>query len=167
MLRRLCRAALLLALAGLAPASASRAVRARFADADDRALVVQGRHVYAARCAGCHGRALQGQPLWQLDDDDRARRAPALDATGHSWQRGDAELFRIVASGAPPGGGMPGFAASLPERDVLAVIAFIKARWPVGLRAMQASLNPGASGMPPAAALSDWRFPPTCLGRGF
>ena len=50
----------------------------------------------------------------------------------------------------------------LSDREILDVMAFIKARWPIGLRASQAMLNPGRAGMPRQASSEEWRLPPTC-----
>jgi len=138
-----------------------------FADAENIALVTQGKHLYTAYCASCHGRALQGQPLWQMRDESAHRRAPALDRFGPAWQQNDQALFRVVKSGgmnAAPGIGsaMPAFAATLSDNDILATIAFIKARWPIGLRVAQALLNPASRGTPRQASSSNWAFPPNC-----
>ena len=137
------------------------------ADADDRALVLQGRQIYQRQCAACHGRSLQGQPLWQLQDAYAGRRAPAHDQTGHTWLHADEDLFRMIKLGrfdtAGPATSMPAFQDRLSDGDILAVIAFIKASWPVGLRVAQATLNPGSAGMPVQAAQADWRFPATCM----
>jgi mono/diheme cytochrome c family protein len=65
---------------------AAKAGSWHFADADNAALVAHGKSVYMGRCASCHGRNLQGQPLWQLKDEFAGRRAPAHDETGHTWQ---------------------------------------------------------------------------------
>ena len=141
-----------------------------FADAADAGRVVAGRRLYAQRCATCHGRALQGQPLWQLSERDGLRRAPALDQTGPAWQRSDEALFRWVseghAAGPDPEAGAdaaetPDAGAMVDAAQALAVLAFIKARWPLPQRIIQAGHNPGAAGMPKAAA-ADWRFDPTC-----
>jgi hypothetical protein len=48
------------------------------------------------------------------------------------------------------------------DREILAVIAFIKARWPISLRVSQALLNPGYAGMPTNVSQVDWILPPTC-----
>jgi S-disulfanyl-L-cysteine oxidoreductase SoxD len=138
-----------------------------FANADDLQTVVLGKQVYMERCASCHGRNLQGQPLWQSVDQNSHRRAPAHDQTGHTWLHGDEELFFItkfghfdVADRVPST--MPAFEATLDDHAILAVIAFIKARWPIGLRVVQAMRNPGLAGMPANAEQADWRFPPGC-----
>jgi mono/diheme cytochrome c family protein len=139
-----------------------------FADADDAALVTEGNHLYRGHCASCHGRQLQGQPLWQLMDENAGRRAPAHDASGHTWQHADEALFRMTkfgtAEATAPGAvsAMPAFENQLSDREILAVIAFIKARWPLGLRVSQALRNPGYAGMPADAGTVEWRLPPTC-----
>src|SRR5260370_38819894 len=56
---------------------------------------------------------------------------------------------------------MPPFKDRLSDDEILAVIAFIKARWPLGLRVSQALLNPGYAGMPAQADQVEWRLPPT------
>jgi S-disulfanyl-L-cysteine oxidoreductase SoxD len=137
------------------------------ADANDNIKVGLGKHSYRLYCASCHGRALQGQPLWQLKDKDAGRRAPAHDASGHTWQHSDEALFQITKYGrfaSMPAGPsrMPAFKDRLTDDQILAIIAFIKRSWPIGLRASQAMLNPRYAGMPPEASRAAWRFPPTC-----
>jgi mono/diheme cytochrome c family protein len=141
-----------------------------FADADDAALVEEGRHVYSTACATCHGRRLEGQALWQLQDQYAGRRAPAHDATGHTWQHGDEDLFHITKFGrfaftpADAKSFMPAFDGKLSDHEILAVIAFIKSNWPIGLRASQSMLNPGFAGMPVNADKVKWTLPPNCIG---
>jgi mono/diheme cytochrome c family protein len=164
-LRRIAAIAAALALGGagalLAAWPGGRAHPVIFADAQDDAAVSRGAVVYGERCGDCHGRRMQGQALWQLDDADASRRAPALDATGPAWTRPDAVLFRIVSQGE--GTAMPGFASRLTQADRLAVIAFVKSRWPVALRAGQAARNPGQAGMPKQGAA--WSFVAFCRTR--
>jgi mono/diheme cytochrome c family protein len=139
-----------------------------FADAEDVALVTLGKRIYVDSCAACHGRNLQGQPLWQLEDKFAGRRAPAHDGTGHTWQHADEDLFRKTKYGRFPTEpadvalAMPAFAAMLDDHLILAALAFIKARWPLGLRVSQAMLNPGFAGMPWDANDVEWRLPPNC-----
>jgi mono/diheme cytochrome c family protein len=139
-----------------------------FADADDPGSVTLGKTIYMGHCASCHGRNLQGQPLWQLIDEYAGRRAPAHDETGHTWQHSDEDIFRVIKYGrfpSTPAGVisfMPPAEAVLSDREILDVMAFIKARWPIGLRASQAMLNPGRAGMPRRASSQEWLLPPTC-----
>jgi mono/diheme cytochrome c family protein len=149
-------------------ATPGRAASGHFANADDVTMTVQGKRLYARHCASCHGRALQGQPLWQLLDEDAARRAPAHDETGHTWQHSDEDLFhmtkygRFAATAPDSVSYMPAYADVLSDDEILAIIAFIKARWPLSLRVSQALLNPGYAGMPPDADKVEWKFPLTC-----
>ena len=57
---------------------------------------------------------------------------------------------------------MPGYSDSLTDEQIIEVIAYIKAAWPIGLRISQALLNPGNAGMPAHAADTEWTLPPTC-----
>jgi len=142
-----------------------RVLITRFADADDVDEVRLGRGIYRGWCAGCHGRKLQGQPLWQLQDEYAGRRAPAHDQTGHTWSHSDEALFYMTKDGRFPSGPpsyMPAFGDRLTSEQITAVVAYIKASWPVGLRVSQAMLNPGNAGMPANAAKVDWTLPPTC-----
>jgi mono/diheme cytochrome c family protein len=165
-------AALLLAAwtvgAATLPQAAAGPAGEVFADADDPAMVIQGRDLYRARCASCHGRRLEGQALWALRDRFFHQRAPAHDDSGHTWQHSDRELLAITRTGRLPGmpddvsSHMPVFAGVLDDQQILAILAFIKSRWSIGIRAAQASLNPEFRGMPAAAADSAWTFPPNC-----
>jgi mono/diheme cytochrome c family protein len=151
--------------AAFAPARAAAPNDAHFADADNRAAVILGKRLYAEHCAGCHGRNLQGQPLWQLADAYAGKRAPAFDETGEMWRRADEEIFRTVKFGGFAAGlvtAMPAFGQTLGDDQILAVVAFIKARWPLGLRILQAMHNPGFTGMPGNAAETAWQLPPNC-----
>src|SRR5690242_13092113 len=67
-----------------------------FANADEPAGVTAGKKLYTQRCSSCHGKRLQGQPLWQLQDQYSDRRAPALDESGHMWAHSDEQLFQIT-----------------------------------------------------------------------
>jgi mono/diheme cytochrome c family protein len=139
-----------------------------FADADNAALVDRGGELYQTNCGGCHGRRLQGQALWQLKDQYVGRRAPPHDATGHTWQHADEDLFhmakygRFAAAPADLKSYMPAFEHMLSDDELIAVLAFIKSRWPTGIRASQSMLNPGFRGMPADADKVEWTLPPNC-----
>lgn len=139
-----------------------------FADADNQASVLKGKILYREQCSSCHGRNLEGQPLWQLQDQYAGRRAPAHDSSGHTWQHPDEDLFYMTKFGrfsqAPEKGHsyMPAFGKQLTDAEILDVLAFIKSRWPVGIRVSQSMLNPGFAGMPKGADKVEWTLPPTC-----
>jgi mono/diheme cytochrome c family protein len=111
------------------------------ADWRDAAQVTAGEAVYAARCAGCHGDRLQGQPNWRERLANGRLPAPPQDESGHTWHHPDSVLFQLVSGGltpplAPPGyqSDMPGFRATLSDDQIWAVLAFIKSRWPARIR---------------------------------
>jgi mono/diheme cytochrome c family protein len=141
---------------------------AAFADADDPRLVAQGAVLYGKNCALCHGANLEGQPNWQAPGANGRFPAPPQDQRGHSWMHADAELLhRIEASvydEAPPGyqSDMPAFKGVLSDREMIAILAFIKSHWPPGMRAYQAYLNPGNQGLPKATVDADWSLPIDC-----
>ena len=61
---------------------------------------------------------------------------------------------------------MPAFKDVLNDHDILAVIDFVKTRWPIRLRVLQAMRNPGRVGKPVGAERADWTFPPDCQAAG-
>ncbi|MFZ9859413.1 MAG: c-type cytochrome [Roseiflexaceae bacterium] len=106
----------------------------------------RGKLLYDARCAVCHGGNLQGQPNWQRARSDGSYPAPPHDATGHTWHHNDQYFIEVTLYGGAtvtgiPTNAMPGFAGSLSETDVKAILAYIKTSWPDDIRATQAALN--------------------------
>jgi hypothetical protein len=108
------------------------------------------------------------QPLWQLRDAYAGRRAPALDETGYTLLHSDEEIFHMTKEGAFPAmppvadSFIPAFKDALNGHQILAIVAIIKARWPIGLRILQAMRNPGFAGMPANANNRAWDLPPNC-----
>lgn len=121
--------------------------RAGRADPNDAAQVAQGRAVYAAQCASCHGAKLEGQPNWRQRQPNGRLPAPPHDASGHTWHHPDRALFEItrdgIAAHAPKGyeSDMPAFDQTLSDADIWAVLAYIKSRWPPQIRERQARLS--------------------------
>ncbi len=156
-------------LALLCLATAPARADGHFADADNQTLVDRGAELYSPACGGCHGRRLQGQALWQLRDQYLGRRAPPHDSSGHTWQHSDEDLFAMTKYGRFPEAPkdlvsyMPAFEKSLGDDDITAVLAYIKAHWPTGIRASQSMLNPGFKGMPKDADKVEWTLPPNCI----
>jgi mono/diheme cytochrome c family protein len=105
-------------------------------DPGDTALVARGERVYAEHCAACHGARLEGQPDWQTRNAQGRLPAPPHDEHGHTWHHDDDVLFEVTKYGlakhAPPGyqSDMPAFESRLSDEDIVAVLAFIKSRWP-------------------------------------
>jgi mono/diheme cytochrome c family protein len=119
------------------------------ADPGDSERVARGEALYAKHCAYCHGAQLEGQPNWQSRLPSGRMPAPPHDASGHTWHHPDAMLFGITKEGlvpgkfAPPGyqSDMPGFAGTLSDDDIWAVLAYIKSHWPEPIRSAQAERN--------------------------
>jgi len=161
---------LLFAVAALVGGTALGSLDARghFADTEDAALVARGAEVYAANCASCHGAHLEGAPDWQKPGPGGVLRAPPHDETGHTWMHDDEMIFHLTKFGLadldPPGvvSPMPAFDGKIADGDIVATVAFIKSRWPVGVRVFQAMLNPRWEGMPAEAQGGDWRLPADC-----
>lgn len=116
-------------------------------DAGDAALVAEGKAVYADACAACHGAALEGEPDWRIRKPDGTLPAPPHDVSGHTWHHADGLLFAItkyggnyVTQGNPPSG-MPGFEATLTDRQIIASLAYIKSTWPDEIRQRQAEMT--------------------------
>jgi len=142
--------------------------RVHSADANDPAATARGAVLYGQNFAQCHGAHLEGTPGWQLVGADGIVRPPPQNDTGHTWMHSDEELFSFVKYSmtdiAAPGyvSPMPAFAGRLSDAEIQDTVAFIKSRWPVGVRAYQALLNSDRAGMPAEAARDGWTLPPDC-----
>jgi mono/diheme cytochrome c family protein len=98
--------------------------------------LAEGKRLYDAHCASCHGLKLEGQPNWQKRNPNGRMPAPPHDESGHTWHHPDEVLFAITKHGlvppyAPPGypSDMPAFAGTLSDAEIRAVLAYIKSRW--------------------------------------
>ena len=105
---------------------------------DDTRLVARGEEIYRKNCASCHGADLRGQPGWQTT----AGKAPPHDATGHTWHHPDQMLVMVTKLGTMQrGGAMPAFGSQLSDDDIVAVLSYIKSRWPDEIRATHDRIN--------------------------
>lgn len=98
--------------------------------------LAEGKRLYDAHCAGCHGLKLEGQPNWQKRNPNGRMPAPPHDESGHTWHHPDEVLFAVTKHGlvppyAPPGypSDMPAFAGVLSDDEIRAVLAYIKSHW--------------------------------------
>jgi len=112
-------------------------------DGSDPDLVALGKGIYLEHCASCHGDNLEGEPDWRRRDAEGYLPAPPHDETGHTWHHPDDHLFTVTKYGtaaiAPEGykTRMTGFGDELSDRQIRAVLAFIKSSWPPRERATQ------------------------------
>jgi mono/diheme cytochrome c family protein len=119
---------------------------------DDPSLLARGQVIYAARCAACHGAQLEGQPNWR-ERDARSGRLPAPphDASGHSWHHPDEVLFNITKYGVARAAqlkdydsAMPAYDGVLSDGEIVAVLSWIKSRWPPEIRRQQDEVDAAA-----------------------
>jgi mono/diheme cytochrome c family protein len=110
-----------------------------------------GERIYAANCASCHGAEGQGEPKWRQRKANGRLPAPPLNGSGHTWHHPDPQLVAIVTHGvaalAPDGyeSDMAGFGERLSEREIKAVLAFVKTWWPEEARARQRQITDQAA----------------------
>ncbi len=115
---------------------------------DDAALVARGEALYVEHCASCHGRDLEGQPEWRRPDEEGYLPAPPHDETGHTWHHPDRLLFEVTKLGVIKAANlkkhksrMPAFEGILSDAEIVAVLSYIKSRWPEDLRRGHDALN--------------------------
>lgn len=111
-------------------------------------VVARGETVYVRDCASCHGMNLEGKPGWQTRDEDGFMPAPPHDESGHTWHHPDQLLFNITKLGVVKAANlkdyktrMPAFDGVLGDDDIVAVLSFIKSRWPTEVQRRHDELN--------------------------
>ncbi len=116
-------------------------------------VVAVGDRVYSEHCAACHGVNLEGQPNWRSRGDDGLLPAPPHDVTGHTWHHPDTVLITLTKYG--PGKligdpnyrtNMPSYANVLSDEEIVAVLSYIKSRWPDEIRERHDSMNAAQAG---------------------
>ena len=137
-------ASMFLAAPLMAPISLSAQSLLRPGDKD---VVARGAEVYAQQCASCHGKNLEGQPNWRSRMPTGRMPAPPHDESGHTWHHNDRLLFRLTKEGPAAVIGnnyqsdMKGYAETLSDQDIIAVLSYIKSRWPSHVRARHDRIN--------------------------
>ncbi len=113
-----------------------------------------GRALYVEHCSACHGVDLEGQPDWRSPDANGLYPAPPHDETGHTWHHDDAMLIDYITRGGQAvlddmgvtfSSGMPSFGSVLDEREIEAVLDYIKSTWPEKIRELQAERSNAAA----------------------
>ena len=115
---------------------------------DDARLLAIGEKVYVSHCAACHGAQLEGQPEWRTRGADGRLPAPPHDASGHTWHHADEVLFNITKQGVAVVAKMPDYQSAMPvyqgvlsDEQIVAVLSWIKSRWPPSARERQDLIN--------------------------
>lgn len=94
--------------------------------------VSQGAKVYQQNCAACHGKQGEGAVNWRQTGPDGKYPAPPLNGTGHAWHHPLKMLAHVIRNGSPGGqGNMPAWKEKLTNDEILSVIAWFQAKWPI------------------------------------
>lgn len=118
----------------------------------DAQVLALGERVCRQQCAACHGAQGQGQPNWRERGPDGLLPAPPHDAIGHTWHHPDAQLIAITRYGVARVIGQPGYASAMPayagvlsDAEIVAVLSWIKSRWPADVQARHDRVNQQAA----------------------
>lgn len=112
-------------------------------------VVASGRLLYADHCATCHGANGEGEKHRPGGTSASTPLAPPHDASGHTWQHPDYALVQLTKSGIATAlcrrpldeKAMPKFERTLTDAEIVAILSYIKSRWPPEIRAQQDSVN--------------------------
>ena len=138
-----------LMMAWLAAGTATAGHETMHLNPDDEALVSRGAGIYEEHCAACHGADLEGEADWKRRKADGKMPAPPHDASGHTWHHPDDQLFILTKEGIAFFAGpdyetdMFGFGDVLSDRDIIAVLSYIKSRWPPEIQERHDEINAG------------------------
>jgi mono/diheme cytochrome c family protein len=115
---------------------------------NDRDVVSRGEIIYAENCASCHGANLEGEENWRRRNSDGRMPAPPHDETGHTWHHPDQQLFDITKYGLANLSGLSDYESDMPvyegilsDAEIIAVLSFIKSRWPQEIRERHDEMN--------------------------
>ena len=114
---------------------------------NDSIATALGGQLYTKHCAECHGAKLEGQPNWQERQSNGRLPAPPHDASGHTWHHADGLLIALTKEGPATmaGGGyesdMAGYKDILSDDEIIAVLSYIKSKWPAEIRQSHDRMN--------------------------
>ena len=114
---------------------------------DDQDLVDLDKLVYKNNFALCHGVNLKGQEKWRQADADGYMPTPPHDESGNAWHHPNEYLFLKTKYGLEEIFGqeypnnMPAFNNLLSDREIVAVLPFIKSTWSMEVRLKHDKIN--------------------------
>ncbi|MBL6851535.1 MAG: cytochrome c [Alphaproteobacteria bacterium] len=114
---------------------------------EDKSVINVGSKVYAVNCASCHGIKLEGQKDWMSRLPNGMMPAPPHDKTGHTWHHSDKYLFMITKYGIEKIIGekylnnMPAYEEILSDKEIIAVLSYIKSTWPPRIKKIHDQIN--------------------------
>ena len=114
---------------------------------DNQELIGEGIEIYRQHSASCHGAKLEGEPNWRSPKETGRMPAPPHDETGHTWHHSDKILFDLTKFGLKKFAGedyesdMPAYDGTLSDREITAVLSYIKSTWPADIREHHDRLN--------------------------
>ncbi len=95
-----------------------------------KAQVENGRKLFAANCASCHGLKAEKTLNWREKLADGSYPPPPLNGSAHAWHHSFAQLIRqINDGGAIYGGKMPGFRGALDDSEKKDIISYFQSFW--------------------------------------
>ena len=113
----------------------------------DNLIRENGKQIYAKNCASCHGVNLEGQKNWMSRLPDGLMPAPPHDQTGHTWHHPDRYLFMVTKYGIEEFIGekypnnMPAYKDILSDKEIIAVLSYIKSTWPTKIKEIHNKIN--------------------------
>ena len=106
------------------------------------AQLAEGKALYEANCAACHGINGEGQENWQNNNEDGTLRAPPHDSSGHTWHHTDQLLLQITSKGGKGlNSRMPAFEEKLTSEEITLTLEYIKTFWEPEHRESQADVT--------------------------
>lgn len=111
--------------------------------------LAQGRDLFQAHCAQCHGPEAQGHPDWQTPNDGTFSAAPPLNGTGNEHLRSKQQLIATIKQGVKRDGVdvMPSWGERLSDGEIEAMVVWLQSLWPP--QTYQAWLKAQADVRPP------------------
>ena len=110
-------------------------------------LISLGKKIYSQNCASCHGIELEGQKNWQTRNEEGYLPAPPHDETGHTWHHSDEYLFLMTKLsiekliGKKYLNNMPAYEEILSDKEIIAVLSFIKSTWSDRIKDIHDKIN--------------------------